>query len=78
MNDNELNSHDLQSPLAGKLRRLLDDKRQSLRTRNESSLDAMNTAHVRGEIKAYKDLLNLLALSKRADQTTGADEEHLE
>lgn len=73
--NNELNAHELQSTLAAKLRRHMDDKRQALRTRNESNLDAIATAHVRGEIKALKDLLNLLALSKKTDQASVADEE---
>lgn len=73
--NNEPNAHELQSTLAAKLRRHMDDKRQALRTRNESSLDAIATAHVRGELKAYKDLLNLLALSNKTNQETVADEE---
>lgn len=75
MIDHDINSHELQSTLAAKLRRYMEDKRQSLRAKNDGDLDPLMTAKLRGEIKAYKDLLNLLALSNKTDQATGADEE---
>ena len=71
----EFNANDLQSTVAAKLRRHMEDRRQALRTKNDGDLDPLATAKVRGELKAYKDLLNLLALSKKTDQVTGADEE---
>ena len=74
----EFNAHDLQSTVAAKLRQHMDARRQTLRAKNEGDLDPVATAKVRGELKAYKDLLNLLALVKKPDQVTVADEEQPE
>lgn len=74
----ELSAHDLQSTLAGKLRKHIESRRQSLRVKNDGDLDPVTTAKLRGELKAYKDLSNLLALVKKPDQVTGADEEQTE
>lgn len=73
----QLTYGDLQSVSAGKLRRHVENKLQSLRVKNDSDLDPTATAALRGELKAYKDLRNLLALAK-PDPATGADEEQAE
>ena len=78
MNEMDITGYDLQSILAQKLRKHMEDKRQALRAKNEADLDPILTAKVRGEIKAYKDLLNLLALSPKTDQASVADEEQPE
>lgn len=70
----EFTAHDLQSTMAGKLRRHVEARRQALRVKNDGDLDSIATAKVRGEIKAYKDLKNLFALSKKTDQTMVADD----
>ena len=74
MSDN-ITQHDLQSALAVKLRTHIDEKLLSLRAKNDGDLDATATAKLRGELKAYRNLKDLLALVKQPDPVEGADDE---
>lgn len=63
---------DLDSHVWRKLKRHLAAKRDALRRRNDNTeLDAVQTAIVRGELRA---IANLLALDTRPDPVTEADE----
>ena len=55
--------HELESVLAGKLRKHIEVRLHTLRTKNESDLEPIPTAKVRGEIKALTSLKNLLAVN---------------
>jgi hypothetical protein len=69
-----LTTHDMASPVWVKLKKYMEARLQSLRIRNESDLDPIATAKLRGEARAIK---NLLALSEKA-QALVADEESTE
>lgn len=65
-----LNLNDRQSPTWRKLKNYCETRLTELRARNDSDLDALATAKLRGEIKATA---NLLALGDQ-DPTMEADE----
>lgn len=54
-------AHELESVIAGKLRKHIASRLQTLRAKNDADLDPIPTAKVRGEIKALTNLKNLLA-----------------
>lgn len=64
--------NDRNSPTWRKLREHLQEKLQSLRARNDSDLDAIATAKLRGEIRAIR---NTLALGEIPTPAEEADEE---
>lgn len=66
-----LNQHDLQSAAWAKLRKHMEARLQALRIKNDTDLDPVATARVRGEIKNLK---NLLALENKPDPVTVADD----
>ena len=59
-----------QNPLWIKIKRHCEAQIALLRARNDSKLDSDQTATLRGQIKAYK---NLAALDKPAPQTEAND-----
>lgn len=65
---------DLVSPTWHKLKKHMEARLQTLRTKNDMDMDPIATAKLRGEIRAIK---NLLALSEAAP-AMGADEDHPE
>lgn len=67
-----LTSHDRQSPVWTKLRKHMEAKLQALRIKNDTDLDPVATAKVRGEIRNLK---NLLALGDTPDPVTVADDD---
>lgn len=69
--DKTLNSFDLQSMAWSKLRAHMNNRLHELRVKNDSDMDAVATAKVRGEIKNLK---NLLALESKPDPITVADD----
>jgi hypothetical protein len=54
-----LTTHELASPVWVKLKKHMEARLQSLRLRNESDLDPIATAKVRGESRGLKNLLAL-------------------
>lgn len=69
-------AHDLQSPTWTKLRRHLEARRETLRRKNDNpNLDSVQTALLRGELRA---VLNLLALGSPGPGDVVADEEQAE
>lgn len=68
-----LDRTDLASPTWRKLKTHMEARRDELRTRNDNTaLDQVATAALRGEIKAYR---NLLALGSPSPAVVVADEE---
>lgn len=54
-----LSAGDLNSSLWTRLRDHMEQRLQDLRGRNDGPLDQTETARVRGQIQAYKDILAL-------------------
>ncbi|MES2942917.1 MAG: hypothetical protein V4772_08615 [Pseudomonadota bacterium] len=72
---NPITSHEKQSTLAFKMRTYLDERAYTLRVKNESDLDPVATAKLRGELKAIRGLKNLLALVNPAPAMVADDEQ---
>lgn len=63
-----LDLNDRNSPTWRKLRDHLQDRLQSLRARNDSDLDPIQTAKLRGEIKAIRNTLALGEIPAPAEE----------
>ena len=66
-------AHELESVIAGKMRKYIETRLHTLRAKNDSDLEPIPTAKVRGEIKALMNLKNLLAVNTPRQMV--ADEE---
>jgi len=72
MDKNTLNATELQSATWQKLKKELYRELNTLREKNDKNLDAAETAHVRGQIQAIRNLLKIEEEAPRFKPTSSA------